>query len=209
TYSSTSATPSDGGTDDSRSIAFTVSDGTSAGTSTTDTVNIFALQASGAANSFTQGGAATTIDSGLTVSDPAFNLASATVTISSGFFAGDTLGFNTTGTVIGVVSNSGGVLKLSGSDTAAHYQQVLDSVTYSSSSNNPTDFQTDNSRGFTITGSDGTNSGTVSETVTITAVDQPPTLATTQTPPTYSAGGAAVTIDGTITASDPDNQSLA
>ena len=36
-----------------------------------------------------------------------------------------------------------GVLTLTGTDTLAHYQQVLDSVTYASTSHNPTSFGTD------------------------------------------------------------------
>ena len=72
------------------------------------------------------------------------NLASATVSISTGHFTGDTLAATTTGTLITAAYNAtSGVLTLSGSDTVAHYQQVLNSVTYSSSSADPTNAGTD------------------------------------------------------------------
>ncbi len=53
------------------------------------------------------------------------------MSITSGFLTGDTLAATTTGTSITASYNaSTGVLSLSGSDTLAHYQQVLDSVSY-------------------------------------------------------------------------------
>ena len=47
------------------------------------------------------------------------------------------LAANTTGTNIGA-SFDGGVLTLSGTDTIAHYQQVLESITYNNTSGDPT-----------------------------------------------------------------------
>ena len=82
-----------------------------------------------------------TIDSGITATDPAGNdIASATVTISSGFQIGDTLAFNNgnatdtfgDGAVI-TASQTGDALTLSttsGNATASDYQTALDSVTY-------------------------------------------------------------------------------
>src|SRR5262249_7586743 len=68
------------------------------------------------------------------------NLVSATVRISSGFFFGDVLAADTTGTSITPSYNAAnGTLTLTGSDTLAHYQQVLRTVSFSSTSDNPTD----------------------------------------------------------------------
>ena len=78
-----------------------------------------------------------TLSAATTVSDADnLTLTSATVTIIGGtFVAGDVLAANVTGTGITASYNAAtGVLTLTGADTLAHYQQVLDSVTYSSSS---------------------------------------------------------------------------
>ena len=66
---------------------------------------------------------------------------------AAGFFTGDVLAATTAGTGITASYNAAsGVLTLTGNDTLAHYQQVLDSVTYFSTSDNPTNFGTDTSR---------------------------------------------------------------
>ena len=60
--------------------------------------------------------------------------------VSAGSFAGDVLAADITGTSISASWNAANeTLFLSGSDTLAHYQQVLRTVTFSSSSDNPTD----------------------------------------------------------------------
>jgi VCBS repeat-containing protein len=95
-------------------------------------------------------------------------LAKATVTIAHGGFTGDVLAANTTGTSI-TASFSAGVLTLSGYDTVAHYQQVLRTVTYSSSSGDPTNSGVNPVRGIDFLVSDGapnisfgtTNSGSI------------------------------------------------
>jgi hypothetical protein len=125
-----------------------------------------------ASASYSAGATATTLSSGTTVSDPeSANLVSGTVSISSGtFLTGDTLAAVTTGTSITASYNtSTGVLSLTGSDTLAHYQQVLDSVSYSSSSQNPTNSGADPSRTVSWVVNDGTlNSATQTTTINIT-----------------------------------------
>ena len=130
-----------------------------------------ALSNVAASAAYSAGGTATTLSSGTTVSDPeSTNLVSGTVSVSSGFAAGDTLAATTTGTSITASYNaSTGVLSLSGSDTLAHYQQVLDSVTYSSSNQNPTNFGADPSRTISWLINDGTvNSAPQTTTVNLT-----------------------------------------
>src|SRR5205085_1904381 len=117
-------------------------------------------------------GSPTTLSPAATVSDvDNQNLASATVSITGGFLTGDTLAATTTGTSIAAAySASTGVLSLTGSDTLAHYQQVLDSINYSSSSQNPTNSGTDPSRTVSWMVSDGAlNSATQTTTINITA----------------------------------------
>jgi hypothetical protein len=158
-----------------------------------------------------------TLAAAATVSDvDNLNLASATVSISSGFFTGDVLAANVAGTNIKAsYVPATGVLTLTGSDTLAHYQQVLDSVTYSSTSANPTDFNTDPGRTISWVVNDGTlPSATATTTVSITAVDTPPVVtdttgATTWTEASGLGPNPAVVIDSRLTVSDADNTTLA
>ena len=109
--------------------------------------------------SYAAGATATTLSSGTTVSDPggSTTLVSGTVSISSGLFTGDMLAASTSGTnITASYSASTGVLSLTGSDTLAHYQQVLDSVSYSSSNQNPTNYSGDPSRTISWVVNDGT-----------------------------------------------------
>src|SRR5262249_55126764 len=73
------------------------------------------------------------------LSDPdSLQLGGATVQVTGGTFAGDgdVLTANTAGTsIVALYNSTTETLTLTGSDTAAHYQQVLDSVTFSSGIN--------------------------------------------------------------------------
>src|SRR5262249_59020829 len=84
------------------------------------------------------------VSSAAVVADPDnLNLANATVKIVGGTFAadGDVLAATTAGTTITASYNSATeTLVLSGSDTLAHYQSVLDSLTFNSTSENPTNY---------------------------------------------------------------------
>jgi hypothetical protein len=218
TFSSTSANPTNYGADLSRGLSWQVNDGTLNSNTVTSNLTVAGVDQapllSGAGNtvSFTQGAAPVAASSGITVSDvDSLNLASATVSIASGFFAGDALAAVTTGTTITASYNTGtGVLTLSGSDTVAHYQQVLDSVTFSSSSANPTNYGADLSRGLSWTVNDGTlNSNTVTSNVTVVGVDRAPVLAGAGNTVSFTQGGAPVVASSGITVSDADNLNLA
>ena len=82
--------------------------------------------------SYSENAAPVTLSPAATVSDvDNQTLQSATVSISSGLLTGDVLAATTAGTSITASYNAAsGVLTLTGNDTLAHYQQVLDSVTY-------------------------------------------------------------------------------
>jgi hypothetical protein len=182
----------------SRTISFTVNDGTQDSAVSTKTVSITAVDTppvlTVAANaSYTANGPAATLSSTAMVSDvDNQDLQSATVKISSGFFTGDVLSAVTTGTSITASYDATtGVLTLTGNDTLAHYQQVLDSVTYSSTSTNPTNFGSDNSRTISWVVNDGTlPSTTQTTTLSITAQDAAPTLTATASNPTFTEGSA-------------------
>ena len=217
-YSSSSQNPTNSGTDPSRTISWAVNDGTLSSATQTTTVNITTGQSPllgnvAASASYTEAAAPTTLSSGTTVSDPeSANLVSGTVSISSTtLFTGDTLAATTTGTSITAsYAASTGVLSLTGSDTLAHYQQVLDSVSYTTSSQNPTNFGADASRTVSWVVNDGTlSSATQTTTVNITAVDNAPALSNVAASASYAALGSPTTLSPAATVSDVDNQNLA
>ena len=131
---------------------------------------VLSLTGSGA---FAEGPAAASVVTSATVTDSSTNLQGATVTISGGFLAGDTL--STTTTMPGITeSYANGVLTLSGSDTLADYNAVLSSVQFSTASHNPTLYGTDPTRTLTWIVNDGTLSGSATSTVAVTGVDDAP-----------------------------------
>ena len=170
-----------------------------------------------ASATFTQGGGAVTLSGAASASDPDnLTLAAATVAITGGTFAGDgdVLAANTTGTAITASYNSTTeTLSLTGSDTLAHYSQVLDSVTFTSTSGNPTDFGAFPTRTVTWVVNDGSASFNQStartETINIIANNQPPTLTGVAASASFTEESAAATLSGNVTVSDPDDTTLA
>jgi hypothetical protein len=162
-----------------------VNDGTAnsiAATSTLHTVHAAPTVVAGATATYT-GGGAVTLDGALTVSDPdsGGTLAGATVAISAGLFAGDTLNFANQNGIAGSYNASTGVLTLTGSASLANYQAALESITFSSTSGNPSDWDTDLSRTVSWTVTDGTlSSNTSASTIIVGATSQgPPPAGTT------------------------------
>ena len=107
--------------------------------------------------------------------DSGGNLAGATVSISSGFTAGDTLEIG--GQTSGTITDSGGMidyaftgstLTLTGTDTLADYQAALDAITYSfsPSGGDATVGGTDTSRAISWQVNDGSASNGASNVAT-------------------------------------------
>jgi Ca2+-binding RTX toxin-like protein len=174
TYTNSSDNPST----TTRTVSFIVNDGTGNSTAITRNINITTVNnapvatATNSALVYTEN-ATTLIDSGITVSDvDSPNLASATVSITSGFVsAQDTLAFTNQNGISGSYNSSTGVLTLTGSATAANYQTALQSITYTNSSDNPS--TTPRTVSFVV--NDGTaNSATVTRNINITAVNDAP-----------------------------------
>ena len=209
TFSTTSASTA------SRTISWQVSDGTLKSAAATSTVNVTTVSPTlgGAGNtvSYTEGGAAATLDAGLTVSDPSSStLSGATVSIASGFLSGDALNFANQNGISGSYNASTGVLTLTGTATLAQYQTALESVSFSSTSLNPTNYGADLNRTINWQVSAGAaQSAVVSSSLSIVGVDQAPILTGAGNTTTYAPGGAAVVIDNALAVSDPDNLQLA
>ena len=126
--------------------------------------------------SYTENQAAKVITASLVVSDvDSPTLAGATVSVSANYQSGqDVLEATTTGTSITAAFNSAtGVLTLSGADTLAKYQQVLRTVTYRNTSENPSTA----TRTVSFKVNDGQlDSNVASRQIAITAVNDAPVL---------------------------------
>ena len=122
------------------------------------------------APSYTEDGAPTAVDTGFTVSDvDDTNLESALVSITGGLQAGDVLGFTPQ---FGITDTNAApeILALSGTATLAEWQTVLQSITFSTTSQAP-----GTSRTVSITVNDGdNNSAAVIKDVTVTSVNDAP-----------------------------------
>ncbi|WP_331305573.1 DUF4347 domain-containing protein, partial [Methylobacter sp. Wu8] len=174
------------------------------GTSIT-AVNDAPVLTAGGSLSYTENGSAAAIDNTITLSDvDDTQIAGATVTLSSGFTSGDTLGFTDQNGITGSYNSGTGVLTLSGTATKANYQTALRSVTYSSSSDTPTSSSSSRTVTWAVTdaaatGGNGAQTSTgVTSTVNLTAVNDAPVL-TAGGSLSYTENGSAAAIDNTIT----------
>jgi len=185
-------------------------EGTSAGFAFTVTDDNAApvVSDAGATLAYTEGDSATVIDGTLTITDvDDTNMEGATITISSGYQASeDVLALGNTGLGISVASNSSGVLTLSGSASKANYETAFESITYQ---NTNTDDPDNTNRTITWVVSDGTaNSSGVTSTITVADVNDAPVVSDAGGTLSFSTGGSATVIDGTLTITDVDDTDM-
>src|SRR5262249_36580119 len=129
-------------------------------------------------------------------------LVDATVTVTGGFTSdGDVLGFSTAGTSITAnYDTTNEVLTLTGTDTLAHYQQVLDSVTFASAAD-PTNSGANPTRTVTwVVDGSGSFNRSAPQNTTISlqvgpAIFIPDTAA-------FTENGAAATLEPSVLLSD-------
>ena len=159
---------------------------------------------------YIQGAAATVIDPGVTVTDAgSSNIVSTTVSIVTNFARGqDLLSFVNAGGITGTYDAAHGILSLNGIATPALYQAALRTVRYSNTSSNPStlnriiQFQVND-------GAASNNFGAATRTITVTAVNQAPTLNLIPDPaPIYEKAGTQVIDLGGITAGAGASQTL-
>ena len=186
TFSSPSDDPTAGG-NLSRTITIVANDGSFASAPASATVNVTAVNdaplVSGAGNSlgYTEQAAAIVLDGALALSDPDnTTLASAKVTISAGFVAGDTLNFVNQNGISGAYNAATHILTLTGVSSLANYQAALRSVTFFSNSDNPDNYGANPARTISWQVDDGAAANHLSTvavtTLNITAVDDPASL---------------------------------
>ncbi len=145
--------------------------------------------------------------SAITVSDiDDVNMESASVSLSSGYVAGeDVLLFTNTPTITG--SFAGGVLTLTGSDTKANYQTALRSVQYQNT-NLATPNTAPRTLSFSINDGD-VSSAVLTRSLTVTAVNDAPVLAGIElTTLIFNEDSAPVNVTSTITVSDVDDTNI-
>ncbi|MEJ1240112.1 Ig-like domain-containing protein [Chryseolinea sp. T2] len=188
----------------SRTFSGTVNDGTTSSNTITRTITLNDAPVlsgiEGTPVAYTEDDPATNVTSSLSVNDvdnP--TLASATVSISANFSAGDILA---TTDAFGITSSfAGATLTLTGSATLAEYQTVLRSVTFRNSNtlNPPTATRT-----ITFRVHDGTvQSNGPTRQITLTQVNDAPVIsAVAAAILPYSEGNAATTISSALAITD-------
>ncbi|WP_246785212.1 DUF4347 domain-containing protein [Bradyrhizobium sp. S69] len=208
TVGGTAVDPTANGTDLSRGIAWQVTDGTNPSTSATTTLNVVHTAPTATASgtvAYETGGTAVALDGAATVSDPdsGNDLTSATVKIAAGLASGDVLAVTTTGAIGASYDAGTGTLTLTGKDTVANYQQVLDSITFLTTSTTSGNRTID----WTVTDGSASNgsSGTATSTVDVALGPQ----VTAGGRVSFTGGStAAVTLDPTLSLTDQASATL-
>ena len=205
--------PTGGGADTSRTIDWSVNDGTLASATGSVTVNVTHVApgvTAGGTVTFHGGGTAVVLDPTLTLSDVDSNgtLTGATISINTGGIAGDMLNY-TSLTNSGIAGTySAGTLTLTGAAGITSYATALESITYSFNpgTGDPTNGGADLSRVIDWSVTDGNTSNGVSNigSTTLDLVHTPPTITVSNTA-TFIGGGAAVAIAPTVVATDLDS----
>ena len=158
---------------------------------------------------YQNGGGAVAVASGIAVSDAdSANLTGATVTIASGFTAGDALNFTNANGIGGSYNASTGVLTLSGVAPVASYQAALESITFSSTSNDPTAAGSHTTRSVSWVVNDDTGNASNGAT-TVFAVTGAAPAVTTSTATADSFAQTAAVLDHAVTVTDIDSATLA
>jgi hypothetical protein len=156
----------------SRTVEFKVNDGDADSNAATKSIDISppvndapVVTTSDGSTAYTEDDPATTVDSGVTVTDADdTNIESAEVTISSGFESGDDLVFVDQSGISGVYNTGTGVLTLSGTASVADYEAALRSVKFDHNGADPAASRT---VGFKVNDGDA-DSNTASKSIDIT-----------------------------------------
>lgn len=159
------------------------------------------------ASSYTEQDSAVTVGNSLVLSDDSGSLSSASVRIKTGFTAGDTLSVATPGGLTVNYNASTGVLSLSGTASTATYQTALRSVTFSSSSDDPTANAT--TRTLEWQASDSANATSLANsTLSVIPSADAPSIAGAPASWSYVEDDGARIIAPTLSLSDADDSQL-
>jgi hypothetical protein len=169
----------------------------------TITQNVAPTVTAGGTLNYAENDGPTVIDSTIAITDTdSPDMAGAKVAITTGFAIQDVLDFTASGGITGLYDAPTGVLTLTGTASQAAYETVLESVTYRNTSDNPSTAQ----RTVSYTVNDGfVESAAGTATVNVTASNDAPLITPTGGSTAYIENAAAVTVDGTLTVTDPDS----
>src|SRR5262249_6049526 len=149
--------PTNFGSNPTRTVTWKLNDGSATSAPVTSTISITGINNPPTLSNVVsgvqvQGPQSVTLSPSVALSDPDnLALTNATVKVTGGTFAGDgdVLAALAVGSVTVSYNAATETLTLTGSDTLAHYQSVLDSVTFNSTSGNPTNFGANRTRTVT------------------------------------------------------------
>jgi plastocyanin len=204
-YGNSSENPSSA----SRTISFTVTDGSLSSSALTRTVNVTAvndapvLGSTASTLAYTEGNGAVAIDSAITVSDvDSANLDFAEIKVSTNYVSGeDLLQFTDQLGITGGAFDTGtGTIQLSGSQSVANWLTALRTVKYLNSSGNPSTL----TRTVSFKVRDGTSfSNITNRNIAITAINNPPAVAiTNHASSTHAVIGGNLNLKAAATDSD-------
>src|SRR5262249_54351039 len=157
-----------------------------------------------------------TLDNNVALSDSntGAQITSATVAIDPAtFLTGDTLAVDTTGfaAITASYDSTAGILTLTGADTPDDYRQVPAKVTFTTPSDNPTNFGSDQTRIVTWVVKDDSPTSSVSNTATstisLTAVNDAPSV-TAALSVSFSEGAGATAVSPALSVSDVDSLNI-
>jgi hypothetical protein len=207
TYTNSSSNP----TATNRNIIIRVNDGIEDSAPAARSIQIQANAAPsisivGSTLTYTENQGALAIDNALTVTDTdSPNLASATVTIRDYVAGQDSLTFTLQPGISGTFDPATGVLTLTGSASPTSYQEVLQSVSYTNSSANPTGL----SRRIEFLVNDGIETSQVaSRDIQVNTVNSPPGGSGDDEPINYNENSGGVPVNPGLTLNDPDSDNL-
>ena len=201
----------------SKTVEFTVNDGELDSIAATKDIAVTGvndkpvLATTNTALSYSENAGAVAVDPGITANDvDSANLQGATVQITGNFSLGeDRLAFTDQNGITGFYDSETGTLTLTGSASVADYQTALSSVTYESTSNNPSTA----TRTVTFRADDGASSDNLSDPVTrdinVTASNDAPVVTTSDGSTTYTDGdNVGQQVDASVTVSDVDDTNI-
>lgn len=156
---------------------------------------------------FTEGGIATPLGSGVTITDADdVNMSSATITFTSGYQPAEDVLTYTLPSGISLASATGGVFTFEGSSSKSNYESLLRSIQYRNSSENPST----TTRTITVVVNDGVDpSNTLIRNISIIAVNDGPVLSGVESSNlAFTEGGLAVPVSNNIVVADSDNTNV-
>ncbi len=210
----TYANASDAPTTMSRTVQIVVSDGQDASVPETRVLSVFAVNdpptitTTPAPLAYLENTPPIRLDSGVDVRDvDSAVLVSATITIVGNYVIGqDVLSFANQSGIVGSWNAASGILTLSGASSIAAYRTALRSIEYVNMSEDPSVAL----RSVSFQVSDGTSQSVPAlRSIHVTAVNDPPVVALSGGPLSYTEGSGALALDGGIALIDPDNTTLA